>query len=106
MPTLPIQFSPQNYDPIFTVTLENGKTYEGYIDLEVPAHIFRRGPYATVTFDTEEDLGGQHACTCALTETRSKVTAANGVVIDHGMYEESAEDETPMEINGTITWQG
>lgn len=104
MPTLEIRFAPRAFNPIFTVTLENGKTYTGQIHLEEPYPIFTHGPWGTVTFDSEEDLVGNHACTCVLTEARSKVTTAKGVIIDNSAPGEPDEGDNPREIKGSIYW--
>lgn len=108
MPTLPIEFSPAGYTLMFTVILEDGTIYEAEIKLEIPGQAIRPGPDATVTFDSEADLAGEHACTCTLTESGSKITAANGVVIDNKFPEDTIDEfgfgSGSVEVSGSINW--
>lgn len=104
MPTLEIQVLPRSMVPLVVVTLENGKTHRGRVNLQETYPIFTHGASGTMTFDSKEDLIGEHDCTCTLTEAGSRVTVANGVVIDNGAPGESVENDNAREINGWIEW--
>ncbi|KAI9900945.1 hypothetical protein N3K66_005207 [Trichothecium roseum] len=110
MPTLPIYIVSWDKTLGFSVVLDNGNKYEGHLNLGVPVQIFRCGPNATVTFDSEGDLAGTHEYTCTFTSTTTKVTAANGVVIDNPVPEELVTDvrggdDKFLETKGSMTWE-